>query len=223
MDGRRTVRRKTPGNRIRLTGQLVRPPPVSCGTSGSRHHFAWWFSLCQPDTQHTTSRSRAAAELHARGTRRGTGRTDEDRPFNPLARRPSLMELFDVVVVGSGPGSEPVWSSADGRSVAVVGRALVHGRRRHPDPLSGPCACHRVGADPPADRGAAVDHAVDQRAAPPSPPTTVSTARRPSAERQPRQALLSVGQRYGRQIDHDAGVPVWGLPGRDGGMRPRCG
>jgi pyruvate/2-oxoglutarate dehydrogenase complex dihydrolipoamide dehydrogenase (E3) component len=37
------------------------------------------------------------------------------------------MELFDVVVIGSGPGSEPVWSSADGRSVAVVERALVGG------------------------------------------------------------------------------------------------
>jgi dihydrolipoamide dehydrogenase len=37
------------------------------------------------------------------------------------------METFDVVVVGSGPGSEPVWSSADGRSVAVVERALVGG------------------------------------------------------------------------------------------------
>ena len=30
MDGRRTERRKAPGNRIRLTGQLVRPKPVSC-------------------------------------------------------------------------------------------------------------------------------------------------------------------------------------------------
>ncbi|MCW2718752.1 NAD(P)/FAD-dependent oxidoreductase [Pseudonocardia sp.] len=37
------------------------------------------------------------------------------------------MEHFDVVVLGSGPGSEPVWSSADGRSVAVVERGLVGG------------------------------------------------------------------------------------------------
>jgi dihydrolipoamide dehydrogenase len=37
------------------------------------------------------------------------------------------MEFFDVVVLGSGPGSEPVWSSAQGRSVAVVEPALVGG------------------------------------------------------------------------------------------------
>jgi dihydrolipoamide dehydrogenase len=37
------------------------------------------------------------------------------------------MEIFDVVVLGSGPGSEPVWSSAQGRSVAVVEPALVGG------------------------------------------------------------------------------------------------
>jgi pyruvate/2-oxoglutarate dehydrogenase complex dihydrolipoamide dehydrogenase (E3) component len=37
------------------------------------------------------------------------------------------MDVFDVVVLGSGPGSEPVWSAADGRSVAVVERALVGG------------------------------------------------------------------------------------------------
>jgi dihydrolipoamide dehydrogenase len=37
------------------------------------------------------------------------------------------MEDFDVVVIGSGPGSDPIWSSADGRSVAVVERALVGG------------------------------------------------------------------------------------------------
>lgn len=37
------------------------------------------------------------------------------------------MEVFDVVVLGSGPGSEPVWSTAGGRSVAVVERALVGG------------------------------------------------------------------------------------------------
>jgi hypothetical protein len=29
MDGRRTVRREAPGNRIRLTGQLVRTTPVA--------------------------------------------------------------------------------------------------------------------------------------------------------------------------------------------------
>jgi len=37
------------------------------------------------------------------------------------------MDVFDVVVLGSGPGSEPVWSAARGRSVAVVERALVGG------------------------------------------------------------------------------------------------
>jgi dihydrolipoamide dehydrogenase len=37
------------------------------------------------------------------------------------------MDVFDVVVLGSGPGSEPVWSAAGGRSVAVVERALVGG------------------------------------------------------------------------------------------------
>jgi dihydrolipoamide dehydrogenase len=37
------------------------------------------------------------------------------------------MELFDVAVIGSGPGSEPIWSSAGGRSVAVVERGLVGG------------------------------------------------------------------------------------------------
>jgi dihydrolipoamide dehydrogenase len=37
------------------------------------------------------------------------------------------MKRYDIVVIGSGPGSGPVWSSADGRSVAVVEKALVGG------------------------------------------------------------------------------------------------
>jgi hypothetical protein len=41
------------------------------------------------------------------------------------------MELFELVVLGSGPGSEPVWSSADRRSVAV-GSGRWSARRADP-------------------------------------------------------------------------------------------
>lgn len=45
MDGRRTEHRKVPGNRIRLTGQLVRALPLTCGNRVSDR-------LCGTDVAH---------------------------------------------------------------------------------------------------------------------------------------------------------------------------